>query len=168
MIKRRQRSLGLLVAAVWALLAACSSPAGNTTTTAPTAIATVAAVATSVAKVSATGQALAPGLSNGLTQLAPDNLGRLIGTTIGVSVEVSTTPANVSNDQVTQATLNGTDRSNVWVKLDQQARQAFAGAGLQLARQAYPKAQLEMTVVDTSGNRLLSASYPPGGTPSFQ
>jgi hypothetical protein len=152
-----------LAASTLLVLAACSSTATTTTTTAPP-----TAVGPPAANAQATPQSPASRVASGLANLAPTDVGRLIGTTIGASIDISTTPPNVGNADVTQATLNGTDRSGAWGKLDQQARQAFAGAGLELARQAFPHAQLDLMVVDTNGNRLLSASYPPGGQPTYQ
>jgi len=148
------------VASAMLVLSACG--AGATTPTPPTAVATL------VANIQATAQPLANRVAGGLSNLPAPDVGRLIGTTMGASMEITTTPPDTPNDQVTEARLNGTDRSGAWGKLDQQARRAFAGAGLQLARQAFPHAQLDLTVVDTSGNQLLSASYPPDGQPSFQ
>lgn len=126
------------------------------------------AAATALAGLQATAQPVATEVARQVGGLEPANLGRLIGTVMGATIEISTTPPDVSNDRVTQATLNGTDRSGAFGRLDVQARRSFANAGLQLARQSYPQAQIDLTIVDASGNRLLAVTYPPTGQPTFQ
>jgi hypothetical protein len=161
MNKRRQRRLAAAMVLVL-VLAGCSQPAPQ-----PVATAVAQAQATGVS-VQATAQPIATRVAGALTQLQPTDVGRLIGTTMGASIEITLTPPNGPNDQVTQATLTGTDRSGAFGRLDKQARVAFANAGFQLARQAYPRAQLDLHIVDTNGTPLLDASYPPGGSPTYQ
>src|SRR4051812_28484687 len=142
MYKRRQR---WCAAALLLLGAGCTA---GSSSAAPTAVATTAATVQATVASGAQGSAQNPGgrLGGGLVNLAPADLARLISTTMGAGIEIAATPPNVGNDQVTQATLTGTDRSGAWGRLDQQARQAFAGAGLQLARQAFPNAQIDLVV----------------------
>jgi hypothetical protein len=161
MIKPRQRRRhlrALLLVAGVLCVAACSPAASND----------VRSAATAFAGVQATVQPVSTRVADALTRLQPTDLGRLIGTTMGATIEVSVTPPGAANDQVTQATLNGTDRTGAFGRLDEQARRSFAGAALQLARQAYPKATITLNVVDSSGARLLAATYPAGGQPAFQ
>jgi len=161
MNKPRQRR-GLCAAVVLAAgvlgAAACSQAASND----------VRSAATAFAGVQATAQPVTTRVADALSRLQPTDLGRLIGTSLGATVEISITPPDVPNDQVTEASLNGTDRTGAFGRLDEQARRSFAGAALQLARQAYPKATITLNVVDGAGARLLAATYPAGGQPAFQ
>jgi hypothetical protein len=156
--QRRGLRAAAIVAAGMLSAAACSPAASND----------VRSAATAFAGVQATAQPVATRVADALTRLQPTDLGRLIGTTMGATIEISLSPPDVPNDQVTQATLNGTDRTGAFGRLDDQARRSFAGAALQLARQAYPRATITLNVVDSSGTRLLGATYPPGGEPAFQ
>jgi hypothetical protein len=151
-----------VVVAATLLTAACTASSDNV---APTA---ASSAATAVAQVQATAEPVATRVAGALTQLAPPDVGRLVGTTMGATIDITTAPPGAPNDQVTQATLSGIDQNGAFGRLDQQARRAFASAGLQLARQAYPRAQLDLTVDDANGGRLLSATYPPGGSPTYQ
>jgi hypothetical protein len=161
MHKRRQRNLLVTaLALVGALLGgeACSTAAQNDARTA----------ATAVAGLVATAQPAATEVARRVGNLDPANVGRLIGTVIGANVDITIEPRGVPNEEVTHATLNGTDRSGAFGRLDTQARRSFASAGLQLARQSYPNAQIDMTILDGSGAPLLAVTYPPNGQPSFQ
>src|SRR4051812_2587977 len=129
MHKRRQRhwcayalavSIGLLGAQ------GCSAAAQNDARSA----------ATAFAGITATAQPMATEVARQVGGLEPANLGRLVGTVMGANFEVSITPPGAPNDRVTQASLNGTDLSGAFGRLDVPARRSFAGAGLQLARQA--------------------------------
>ena len=181
MHKRRQRSAWLVTFGVMAGLvaaSACGQVVPNSPQSAATAVvgaqATVAAQATTFAipqptlqAVGATAQALGSRIGSALAQIQPQDVARLIGTTMGATIEITTSPLGVPNDEVKQATLHGKD-NGAFGRLDQQAREAFAGAGLQVARQAFPAAQIDLNIDDASGNRLLTATYPAGGSPSYQ
>ncbi|HET6317286.1 MAG TPA: hypothetical protein VFG86_12570 [Chloroflexota bacterium] len=160
MHKRRQRHLRVapLTLLIGLLAAACSPAAQSDARTAATAVAGLASSA----------QPVATEVARRVGDLDPSNVGRLIGTVIGANVEITLEPQEVPNDQVTRATVNGIDRSGAFERLDVPARRSFASAGLQLARQSYPRAQIDMTIVDQSGNRLLAVTYPPDGQPAFQ
>jgi hypothetical protein len=136
--------------------------------------ATIAAQATVLAipqptiqAVQATTQALGSRIGGALAQIQPQDVAKLIGTTMGATFDIDTSPTGVPNAEVKQATLHGKD-NGAFGRLDQPARQAFAGAGLQVARQAFPAAQIDLNVDDANGNRLLTATYPAGGSPSYQ
>jgi hypothetical protein len=166
MHKWRQRHAWLATFGVLAALLAATA----CTQTAPSsaqAVATAVNGAQATIAVQATAQGLNSRISSGLAQVQPQDVAKLIGTTMGATFEIATTPSDVPNDQVKQATLRGKD-NGAFGRLDQQARQAFAGAGLQVARQAFPTAQIDMNVDDASGNRLLTVTYPAGGSPSYQ
>jgi hypothetical protein len=157
--RQRRRHLAALIGMAGVLCAAaCSQAASND----------VRSAATAFAGVQATVQPVSTRVADALSRLQPSDLGRLIGTTMGANVEITLTPPGAPNDQVTQATLDGTDRTGAFGRLDDQARRSFAGAALQLARQAYPQATITLNVVDSSGTSLLAATYPPGGQPAFQ
>ena len=147
MNKRRQRwlaaRLGMtaFVASAMLVLSACGAAA--TAPTPPTAVATL------VANIQATAQPLANRVAGGLSNLPASDVGRLIGTTMGASMEITTTPPDTPNDQVTEAKLNGTDRSGVWGKLDQQARRAFAAKCV-----GYLTRGIGLIIVDIVTNRL--------------
>jgi hypothetical protein len=161
MHKRRQRrsgALGLLLAVGLLGAQACNPSVQND----------ARAAATAVAGIAATAQPVATEVARRVGNLDPDNVGRLVGTVVGANVDIKLEPPNVPNTDVTHATLNGTDRSGAFGRLDVQARRSFAGAGLQLARQSYPNAQIDLTIVDGSGNKLLAVTYPPNGEPTFQ
>jgi hypothetical protein len=161
MHKRRQRDLSVAALIILAGLlstAACSVAAQDD----------ARAAATALAGIQATAQPVATEVARQVGGLEPANLGRLIGTIMGATIEITTTPPDVPNDSVTQATLNGTDRSGAFGRLDIPARRSFANAGLQLARQSYPQAEIDLTIVDAAGNRLLAVTYPPNGQPTFQ
>ena len=177
MHKRRQRQLHgglavLLVGSSLAIGAACSQAVQNDARSAATAIAsaqaTIQPLGTVLAGAQATVQPLATLVGVSAPNLDPTNVGNLIGTVIGANVQITLEPQGVPNDRVTRAVLEGTDRSGAFGRLDPQARRSFAGAGLQLARQNYPNAQIEMVIVDQSGDRLLAVSYPANGQPAFQ
>jgi hypothetical protein len=161
MHKRRQRRthLAAFASLVGLMAAAACNPAAQND---------ARSVGTALAGIQATVEPVATRVAGAVARLQPPDLGRLVGTTLGASVEVSIVPPDAANDQVTQATLTGRDGMGAFAKLDEQARRAVAGASLQLARQAYPRAQIDLTVVDGTGNRLLAASYPPDGQPTFQ
>jgi|SRR6266508_5077830 len=160
MHKRRQRHLhgAVLTLLIGSFLMACSPAAQND----------ARAAATAVAGLTTSAQPVATEVARRVGDLDPSNVGRLIGTVMGANVDITREPQGVPNEQVTRATLKGTDRSGAFERLDLPARRSFASAGLQLARQSYPQAQIEMTIVDGSGNRLLAVSYPPDGQPMFQ
>jgi hypothetical protein len=170
MIELRQRSAALLgVLAVALLGAACSSQAQPQPTTPPlTAVAELRATAQPLQTAVSGAAGAAGALASGVARLQPENVARLVGTTLGVQMTVNVEPANVENTQVQRATFEGTDQSGAFGKLDQPARRSFALAGLQLARQAYSQAQIQLTIVDPSGNRLLAVSQAPGGEATFQ
>jgi hypothetical protein len=157
--RQRRRHVAALIGLAGVLgAAACSQAASND----------VRSAATAFAGVQATVQPVGTRVADALSRLQPTDLGRLIGTTMGANVEITIAPPGAPNDQVTQATLNGTDRTGAFGRLDDQARRSFAGAALQLARQAYPKATITLKVVDGAGTSLLAATFPPGGQPEFQ
>jgi hypothetical protein len=166
MHKWRQRHASLATFGILAALLAATACTQSTSGSSQVAATAVVAVQATIA-VAATSQGLNSRISGGLAQVQPQDVAKLIGTTMGATFEIATTPADVPNDQVKQATLHGKD-NGAFGRLDQQARQAFAGAGLQVARQAFPSAQIDLNVDDASGNRLLTVTYPAGGTPSFQ
>jgi hypothetical protein len=86
----------------------------------------------------------------------------------GVSVDMQTTPAGASNDAVTQVRIAGTDTRGTFAQLDSSARQAAAGAAMQIGGQYFPNATITLSLVDGAGNTLLSATKAPGQAPSIQ
>jgi hypothetical protein len=84
----------------------------------------------------------------------------------GLSVDLVVTPEGVPNDQVTQVQLRGTDPRGVLATFDAPSRQNAAAAALLLAGQLYPKATIQLSIVDGNGTTLLSGRKVPGGPPS--
>jgi hypothetical protein len=173
MIELRQRRTAVLAAMLIAVLgSACGTPqqsqSGAPATTIAAAQSTVAPAVTAAAVVQSTAAPGATAFAGAFGRLQPENVARLMGTTMGVQMTIDVDPPNVENTQVTRATLNGTDQNGAFGKLDLPARRSFASAGLQLARQAYPQAQLELTIVDPSGTRLIAVTQAPGGEAAFQ
>lgn len=115
--------------------------------------ATIQAGATSVAGVLGDPQTVA-------TQLQP-----LLA---GASIDVKTTPTGATNDAVTQVMVTGTDTRGTFGQLDPSTRQATAQAALQIGGQYFPNATISLSVVDSSGNALLSGSKAPGQAPVIQ
>src|SRR5207302_464885 len=143
------------------IVAACSQSSPPTSAqSAATAVvgaqATIAAQATAlpiaqgtVQSVQSTSQALSGRIGGALLQLQPQDVARLISTTMGATIDITTSPADVGNADVKQATLHGKD-NGAFGRLDQQAREAFAGAGLSVARQAFPAAEIALNVDDAN------------------
>jgi hypothetical protein len=86
----------------------------------------------------------------------------------GASIDLKATPAGASNDAVTQVAITGTDTRGTFGQLDPSTRQATAGAALQIGGQYFPNATISLSVVDSTGNSLLSGSKAPGQAPSIQ
>jgi len=148
----------LVLSALVVVTTACSQAAQNDARTA----------ATAVAGLSATAQPVASEIARRIGNLDPADVGRRIGTVMGSNVEITLEPSDVPNADVTHAVVHGTDRTGAFGRLDVQARQSFASAGLQLARQSYPNALIDLTIVDGAGSSLVAVTYPPNGPPVFQ
>jgi hypothetical protein len=157
-------ALGLLV-----LDCACDiGPSVQRAQTAVTAVQTLAPGAqTALPGLQATAQAGATSVAGVLAD-SQTIAGQLQGLLAGVSVDVQTAPAGASNDAVTQVRITGADTRGTFAQLDPSARQAAAGAAMQIGGQYFPNATISLSVVDGAGNMLLSANKAPGQAPSIQ
>jgi hypothetical protein len=152
----------LLVLAVLAIGTACE--ANNSIEAAQTA---VTAAQTVLPGAQATAQAGATLVSNAVTTVQPVIV-MLQGLLQGVSVNVSTMPDGAQPGDVTDVTIDGTDRDGHLAQINPLARRTAVTAALAAVSQYYPKANVTLKVVDASGNTLASGSAAPGQSPSVQ
>jgi hypothetical protein len=87
---------------------------------------------------------------------------------LGVHLDVALTPPDAPADQVTHVALSGTDASGAFAHLDPAGRRAASTAALIAMGQLFPKATIDLAVVDDGGHPLLSASKAPGAEPTIQ
>jgi hypothetical protein len=127
----------------------------------------VVAAQTVLPGAQATAQAGATLVSNAVTVAQPVFLA-VQGLLQGVSLNVTTSPPGAENDAVTDVTIQGTDTAGRLGGIDAQTRQTAAAAALVAVGQYYPKANVSLTVVDASGNTLVSGSLAPGQSPTVQ
>jgi hypothetical protein len=152
----------LIVFGVLASGAACG--ANNSLEAAQTA---VVAAQTVLPGAQATAQAGATLVSNAVTIAQPVFLA-LQGLLQGVSLNVTTSPPGAESNAVTDVSIQGTDTDGRLVAIDAQTRQTAAAAALVAVGQYYPKANVSLTVVDASGNTLVSGNLSPGQSPTVQ
>lgn len=127
----------------------------------------VTAAQTVLPGAQATAEAGATLVSNAVTTAQPV-IAMVQGLLQGASVNVSTMPSGAQPADVTQVSIEGTDNQGRLGQLDQQTRQTAARAALVAVSQYYPKATIDLNVVDGSGNTLIGGSVAPGQSPSVQ
>ncbi|MBV9583110.1 MAG: hypothetical protein JO057_31370 [Chloroflexi bacterium] len=149
----------LLVLGVLAGGTACG--ANNSIEAAQTAI---TAAQTVLPGAQATAVAGATVVSNVVTAAQPVVVA-IQGLLQGVSVTVTTSPPGADSGSVTDVAIQGTDSAGRLGQIDSQARQTAVATALIAVSQYYPKANITLTVVDDSGNTLISGSMAPGQSP---
>lgn len=92
----------------------------------------------------------------------------LRGALAGANVDVKLTPDGALPQDVTWVTIKATDAQGNLAQVDARTRQAAASTALAAASQFFPKATIELDVVDASGTSLVSGSMAPGLQPSVQ
>jgi len=95
-------------------------------------------------------------------QLISQALGLLLA---GANVSLETVPPDASGDAVQQVTVSAVDNSGAFGRLDAATRRQSANGALLAAAQAFPKATISLTIKDSAGTQLLSASKAPGADP---
>jgi hypothetical protein len=92
----------------------------------------------------------------------------LQGALAGADLKVKLTPEGVLPQDVTDVSIQGTDAQGNLAQVDSSTREAAATAALLAASQYFPKATIELTVLDAQGATLVSGSTAPGQSPSVQ
>jgi hypothetical protein len=106
-------------------------------------------------------------VSNAISTVQPAIV-MLQGLLQDVSLKVTTVPDGAQPGDVTEVSIQGTDSQGRLGQIDALARQAAVSAALAAVQQYYPKATISLTVVDASGNVLVSGSTAPGASPSVE
>ena len=92
----------------------------------------------------------------------------LQGALAGADVKVTLTPDGALPQDVTDVTIQATDAHGSLAQVDSNAREAAATAALLAASQYFPKATIEVNVLDAQGATLVSGSTAPGQSPTVQ
>jgi hypothetical protein len=124
-------------------------------TAVPAAQGTIQAAATAAANVAASPE------FQYVTQVLMSILGG------GVQVQMEQEPPNVPNTQVTNVRLRATDGSGAFAGLTSEGREKTAQAVLLAASQFYPRATVDLLIVDGSNRTLMTGSRAPGEPPKL-
>jgi hypothetical protein len=92
----------------------------------------------------------------------------LQGALAGANLDVKTAPDGALPQDITDVTIQATDAHGSLAQVDAHTRQAAVSAALVAASQYFPKATIQLTLVDPSGNTLVTGSLAPGEPPSVQ
>jgi hypothetical protein len=92
----------------------------------------------------------------------------LQGALAGANLDVKTTPEGALPQDITDVAIRATDAQGNLAQVDGQTRQTAVTAALLAASQYFPKATIELTLVDASGSALVSGSVAPGQSPTVQ
>jgi hypothetical protein len=163
----RQRAARPVVAALLTLSLLAGGTACGADNSLQAAQTAVTAAQTVMPGAQATAQAGATLVSNVITTAQPVIL-LVQGLLQDVSLKITTLPDGAQASDVTDVSIDGTDTEGHLAQIDEQTRQTAAAAALAAVSQYYPKATVTLTVVDGSGNTLVSGSVAPGETPSVQ
>ncbi len=90
------------------------------------------------------------------------------GALAGADLKVKTTPDGALPPDITDVSIQATDAQGNLTQVDPSTRQAAATAALLAASQYFPKATIELAVLDAQGTTLVSGSVAPGQSPSVQ
>jgi hypothetical protein len=146
------------------LVGATACGADNSLQAAQTA---VTAAQTVMPGAQATAEAGATLVSNAISTVQPAIV-MVQGLLQDVSLKVTTVPERAQPGDVTEVSIEGTDSQGRLGQIDPLARQAAVTAALAAVGQYYPKATVTLTVLDASGNTLVTGSVAPGASPSIQ
>ncbi len=83
-----------------------------------------------------------------------------------VQFDVQQSPAIAAPEAATRVSIKGTDPSTGFVKLDRPTKQAAGNAALAAAATLFPKATIELNVLDDAGKQILAGVKQPLGQPS--
>jgi hypothetical protein len=83
----------------------------------------------------------------------------------GVQLQIEQEPPDAANAQVSHLRLRATDATGAFANLDRDGREKTAQAVVLAASQFYPRATVDLLVVDGANRPLLTASRAPGEPP---